>query len=74
MELLKRMFPTILDMKNAKKNNQNSTKNRMTDLNISVPVKHRRDSKTMWCPRRLVRLNLKRLSQINLDFVPTSNC
>ena len=46
----------------------------MTDLNISVPVKHRRDSKTMWCPRRLVRLNLKRLSPINLDFVPTSNC
>ena len=38
MELLKKLFPKILNMKNA-----NKIKDRMTQFNMSVAVKRRRD-------------------------------
>ena len=47
MELLKKLFPTILDMKNAKKAVfffSNSTKDRMTHFNICVAVNHHIDN------------------------------
>ena len=52
MELLKKMFPTILDMKNAKKvqkkkKNPSSTKDRMVYFSISVTVKHQRHNKNL---------------------------
>ena len=46
-ELLKKMFPAILDTKNSnkvQKNFQYSTKDRMTHFNIFVDVKRRRDN------------------------------
>ena len=54
MELLKKMFPTILDMKNAKKvqkkkkkKNPSSTKDRMVYFSICVTVKHQRHNKNL---------------------------
>ena len=46
MALIKKMFPAILDMKNAKVQKvffQNSTKDRTTHFNISVTVKRGRN-------------------------------
>ena len=48
MELLQKMFPSILDMKNANRAEkiflQNRTEDRITYFNISVTVKRRRDN------------------------------
>ena len=48
MELLQKMFPSILDMKNANRTEkiflQNRTEDRITYFNISVTVKRRRDN------------------------------
>ena len=47
MELLKKMFPLILDIKNANRLQnffQNSAKERVTSFNISATVKRRRDN------------------------------
>ena len=48
MELLQKMFPSILDMKNANRAEkillQNGTEDRITYFNISVTVKRRRDN------------------------------
>ena len=47
MELLKKMFSTVLDMKNAnkiKKKIKNTTKDRMTHFDISAAVKRGRDN------------------------------
>ena len=47
MKVVKKIFPTIVDMKNANKVQkrflQNSKKDRMTHFNASVTVKRRRD-------------------------------
>ena len=47
MELLKKMFPTMLDMINANRLQkfffQSTTKDRMTHFNIFVALKHHRD-------------------------------
>ena len=47
MEVLRKIFLTILDMKNAYRAQhnffQNCAKDRMTDFNISVTAKYRRD-------------------------------
>ena len=48
MELLQKMFPSILDMKNANRAEkiflQNRTEDRITYFNISVTLKRRRDN------------------------------
>ena len=48
MELLQKMSPSILDMKNANRTEkiflQNRTEDRITYFNISVTVKRRRDN------------------------------
>ena len=48
MGLLQKMFPSILDMKNANRAEkiflQNRTEDRITYFNISVTVKRRRDN------------------------------
>ena len=48
MELLQKMFPSILDMKNANRAEkillQNGTEDRITYFNISATVKRRRDN------------------------------
>ena len=50
MELLKKMFPSILDIQNANNKRQKyiffqiNTKDRMTHFNSSVIAKYRRDS------------------------------
>ena len=48
MELLQKMFPSILDMKNANRAEkillQNGTEDRITYFNISVTVRRRRDN------------------------------